>query len=78
MIMDSLSSFVENQKKEFTEKEKGFPIFYQMFRQMGLPEDVIKFLLKKNEFPYKWLDDFGKLILESSQMPLKEPVNLPG
>ena len=46
-----------------------------MFRQMGLPEDVIKFLLKKNEFPYEWLDDFGKLILESTQMPLKEPVN---
>ena len=57
----SLSSLVETQKKEFTNQSKAFPMFYHVFRMLGYNEEQIAFLLKKNEFPYKWLDSFEKL-----------------
>ena len=54
-MMGSLSSLVENQKKEMgkmaTMEEEGFPKFCEAFDGMGYDRDTEAFLLKKNEFP---------------------------
>ena len=57
----SLSSLVETHKKEFTDQSKAFPMFFHVFCTLGYDEEQIAFLLKKNEFPYEWLDSFEKL-----------------
>ena len=65
MMMGSLSSLVENQKKEMEKKtrEEGFPMFCEAFDDMGYDRDTKAFLLKKkNEFPYEWLDSYDKLL----------------
>ena len=54
-MMGSLSSVVENQKKEMKTKEEGFPRFCQVFRSYGYDDETISFLLKKNEFPNMWV-----------------------
>ena len=63
-MMGSLSSLVENQKKEMEKKtmEEGFPKFCEAFDDMGYDRDTKAFLLKKNEFPYEWLDSYDKLL----------------
>ena len=50
-MMGSLSSLVENQKKEMTKKtmEEGFPKFCEAFDGMGYDRDTKVFLLKKEE-----------------------------
>ena len=55
MMMGSLSSLVENQKKEAKNTmEEGFPMFCEAFDGMGHDSDTKAFLLKKkNEFPYE-------------------------
>ena len=60
-MMGSLSSLVENQKKEMATMEEGFPKFCEAFDGMGYDRDTKAFLLKKNEFPYEWLDSYDKL-----------------
>ena len=67
MMMGSLSSLVENQKNQKKEMEKktieeGFPKFCEAFCDMGYDRDTKAFLLKKNEFPYEWLDSYDKLL----------------
>ena len=61
-MMGSLSSLVENQKKEMEMKtmEEGFPKFCEAFDDKGYDRDTKAFLLKKNEFPYEWLDSYDK------------------
>ena len=61
-MMGSLSSLVENQKKEMATMEEGFPKFCEAFDGMGYDRDTKAFLLKKNEFPYEWLDSYDKLL----------------
>ena len=61
-MMGSLSSLVENQKKEMSTIEEGFPKFCEAFDDMGYDRDTKAFLLKKNEFPYEWLDSYDKLL----------------
>ena len=61
-MMGSLSSLVENQKKEMATMEEGFPKFCEAFDDMGYDRDTKAFLLKKNEFPYEWLDSYDKLL----------------
>ena len=54
MMIGSLSSLVENQKKEMTTMEEGFPKFCEAFDKKGYDRDTKAFLLKKkNEFPYE-------------------------
>ena len=49
-MMGSLSSLVENQKKEMTTmEEEGFPKFCEAFDDMGYDRDTKAVLLKKNE-----------------------------
>ena len=49
-MMGSLSSLVENQKKEMkTMMEEGFPKFCEAFDDMGYDRDTKAFLLKKEE-----------------------------
>ena len=67
----SLSSLVETQKKEFADQSKAFLMFYHVFRTLGYDKEQIAFLLKKNEFPYKWPDLFDKLNTRSWDMPMK-------
>ena len=76
-MMGSLSSLVENQKKEMEKKtmEEGFPKFCEAFDDMGHDRDTKAFLLKKNEFPYEWLDSYDKLLWPVETMPLKSPVD---
>ena len=38
-------------------------------------ETLKAFLLKKNEFPYEWLDSYDKLLWPVETMPLKSPVD---
>ena len=62
-MMGSLSSLVENQKKEMKSMEEGFPKFCEAFDDKGYDRDTKAFLLKKkNEFPYEWLDSYDKLL----------------
>ena len=61
-MMGSLSSLVENQKKEMATMEEGFPKFCEAFYDRGYDRDTKAFLLKKNEFPYEWLDSYDKLL----------------
>ena len=77
MMMGSLSSLVENQKKEMkTMEEEGFPKFCEAFDGMGYDRGTKAFLLKKkNEFPYEWLDSYDKLLWPVESMPLKSPVD---
>ena len=42
--------------------EEGFPKFCEAFDGMGYDRDTKAFLLKKNEFPYEWLDSYDKLL----------------
>ena len=42
---------------------------------MGYDRDTKAFLLKKNEFPYEWLDSYAKLLWPVETMPLKSPVD---
>ena len=42
MIMGSLSSLVENQKKEMATMEEGFPKFCEAFDDMGYDRDTQK------------------------------------
>ena len=77
-MMGSLSSLVENQKKEMAKKtmEEGFPKFCEAFGGMGYDRDTKAFLLKKNEFPYEGLDSYDKLLLGPVEtMPLKSSVD---
>ena len=74
-MMGSLSSVVENQKKEMKTKEEGFPRFCQVFRSYGYDDETISFLLKKNEFPYEWLDSYEKLHWPIQFMPLNTHTN---
>lgn len=74
-MMGSLSSVVENQKKEMKTKEEGFPRFCQVFRSYGYDDETISFLLKKNEFPYEWLDSYEKLHWPIQSMPLNTPTD---
>ena len=75
-MMGSLSSVVENQKKEMkTKEEEGFPRFCQVFRSYGYDDETISFLLKKNEFPYEWLDSYEKLHWPIQFMPLNTPTD---
>ena len=69
----SLSSIVENTKKEFPTPQAAFPNFFQHFWQYGWTIDMITRILKKNEFPYTALDSFAKLTKPIETMPLKEP-----
>ena len=62
MMMGSLSSLVENQKKEMGTMEEGFPMFCEAFDKKGYDRDTKAFLLKKNEFPYEWLDSYDKFL----------------
>ena len=77
MMIGSLSSLVKNQKKEMKtmEEEEGFPKFCEAFDGMGYDRDTKAFLLKKNEFPYEWLDSYDKLLWPVESMPLKSPVD---
>ena len=50
-------------------------MFYHVFRTLGYDEEQIAFLLKKNEFPYEWLDSFDKLNARSWDMPMKKYPN---
>ena len=69
-MMGSLSSLVENQKKEMATMEEGFPKFCEAFDDMGYDRDTKAFLLKKkNEFPYEWLDSYDKLLWVSLWRP---------
>ena len=74
-LPSSLSSLVEIHKKEFTDQSKAFLLFFHVFHTLGYDEEQINFLLKKNEFPYKWLDSFEKLNMRSWDMPMKEYPN---
>ena len=49
-MMGSLSSVVENQKKEMKTKEEGFPRFCQVFRSYGYGDDKKEkiFLIETN------------------------------
>ena len=42
---------------------------------LGYNEEQIAFLLKKNEFPYEWLDSYEKLNARSWDMPMKRYPN---
>ena len=55
--------------------EEGFPVFCEAFDDMGYDRDTKAFLLKKNEFPYEWLDSYDKLLWPVETMPLKSPVD---
>ena len=50
-------------------------MFYHVFHTLGYDEEQITFLLKKNEFPYEWLDSFNKMNMRSWEMPMKEYPN---
>ena len=71
----SLSSLVETQKKEFTDQSKAFPLFFHLFCILGYDDEQINFLLKKNKFPYEWLDSFEKLNARSWDMLMKTYLN---
>ena len=62
LMMGSLSSLVENQKKEMTTMEEGFPNSVRYLVTLGYDRDTKAFLLKKNEFPYEWLNSYDKLL----------------
>ena len=44
-------------------------MFFHIFHTKGYDEEQIAFLLKKNEFPYEWLDSFEKLNARSWTCP---------
>ena len=50
-------------------------MFYHVFCTLGYDEEQITFLLKKNEFPYEWLDSFEKLNARSGTCQLKKYPN---
>lgn len=68
----SLSSLVENQKKELKAMTESFPQFSRFFFNQGYSYQQAQMLLKKNEFPYEWLDSFGKISRPISELPLKD------
>ena len=50
-------------------------MFCEAFDKKGYDRDTKAFLLKKNEFPYEWLDSYDKLLWPVETMPLKSPVD---
>lgn len=72
-LLKSLEALVEIRKKTIPNFNMGFPMFADFFKnKLEYTDEQISTILKKNEFPYEWLDTFEKLDAPIADLPLKD------